>query len=47
MHAGLATKYSFEHFCKINTEVDVASEFRYRDPLVTKKISLHIYLSIW
>ena len=37
MHAGLATKYSFEHFCKINTEVDVASEFRYRDPLVNDK----------
>ena len=44
MHAGLATKYSFEHFCKINTEIDVASEFRYRDPLVTEK-SLCIFIT--
>ena len=34
MHAGLATKYTFEHFCKIPVEVDMASEFRYRDPLI-------------
>ena len=44
MHAGLATKYSFEHFCKINTEVDVASEFRYRDPLVNDK-TICIFIS--
>ena len=34
MHAGLATKYTFEHFCKIPVEVDMASEFRYRNPLI-------------
>lgn len=34
MHAGIATKYSFEKFCKIPTEVDMASEFRYRSPLI-------------
>ena len=44
MHAGLATKYSFEHFCKINTEVDVASEFRYRNPLINDK-TLCIFIS--
>lgn len=44
MHVGLATKYTFEHFCKINTEVDVASEFRYRDPLIDKN-TLCIFIS--
>ena len=44
MHAGLATKYAFEHFCNINTEVDVASEFRYRNPLVTDK-TICIFIS--
>ncbi len=34
MHAGIASKYSFEKFCKIPTEVDMASEFRYRSPLI-------------
>lgn len=34
MHAGIAAKYSLEHFCKIPTEVDMASEFRYRNPIV-------------
>lgn len=36
-HAGLAGKYLFEEFSGIPTEVDLASEFRYRDPLVNKK----------
>ncbi len=34
MNAGLATKATFEKLCKIPTEVDIASEFRYRDPLI-------------
>ena len=34
MHAGLAGKNIIEKLCKISTEVDIASEFRYRDPLV-------------
>ena len=34
MNAGLATKATFENFCKIPTEVDIASEFRYRNPLI-------------
>ncbi len=34
MHAGMAAKPIFEKFCKIPTEVDVASEFRYRNPLI-------------
>ena len=44
MHAGLAAKNAIEKLCKINTEVDIASEFRYRDPLVDDK-SLCIFIS--
>jgi len=35
-HAGLAGKYLFEELAAIPTEVDIASEFRYRNPLVGK-----------
>lgn len=34
MHAGMLGKYYFEKFARINVDVDVASEFRYRDPLL-------------
>lgn len=44
MHAGLGTKALFEKFCHIPTEVDIASEFRYRDPLIDDK-TLCIYIS--
>ena len=44
MHAGLAVQSSFEKLCKISTQVDVASEFRYRDPLVDSK-TLCIFIS--
>jgi glucosamine--fructose-6-phosphate aminotransferase (isomerizing) len=33
-YAGIAGKYMFERLCGIPTEVDVASEFRYRDPII-------------
>src|ERR1700690_2916702 len=33
-HAGLVGKYMFEELASIPTEVDIASEFRYRSPLV-------------
>ncbi len=33
-HSGLVAKYSIEKLAEIPVEVDVASEFRYRDPLV-------------
>lgn len=36
-HAALVGKYMLEQQCKIPVEVDIASEFRYRDPLVTGK----------
>lgn len=35
-HAGVVGKYYIEHLAKIPVEVDIASEFRYRDPLVDK-----------
>jgi glucosamine--fructose-6-phosphate aminotransferase (isomerizing) len=33
-HAGLVAKYWLERFAHIHTEVDVSSEFRYRNPIV-------------
>lgn len=33
-HAGLVAKYWLENLARIPTEVDIASEFRYREPLV-------------
>ena len=44
MHAGLAGKNIIEKLCKISTEVDIASEFRYRDPLVDDK-TLCVFIS--
>ena len=37
MHAGIATKNIFEQLCKIPTTVDMASEFRYNNPLIDSK----------
>jgi len=36
-HAGLVGKFLIESLARIPTEVDLASEFRYRDPLVGKQ----------
>ncbi len=36
-HAGMAGKYVIEKLARIPVEVDIASEFRYRDPLVDDK----------
>jgi glucosamine--fructose-6-phosphate aminotransferase (isomerizing) len=33
-HAGLIGKQLIEHFCKIPVDVEYASEFRYRDPVI-------------
>ena len=44
MHAGLVGKNIIEHLCKIPTEVDIASEFRYRDPIIDDK-TLCIFIS--
>lgn len=44
MHAGLTGKTVIERLCKIPVEVDIASEFRYRSPLIDEK-TLCIYIS--
>ena len=36
-HAGLVAKYAIEHWVKLPTEVDIASEFRYRDPVLDER----------
>ena len=36
-HAGLVAKYAIEKWAKIPVEVELASEFRYRDPLVDRE----------
>ncbi|MEZ7885366.1 MAG: glutamine--fructose-6-phosphate transaminase (isomerizing) [Bacteroidales bacterium] len=36
-HAGLVAKYLFEDLCNIPTDVDFASEFRYRKVVITEK----------
>jgi len=33
-HAGLVAKYAVEHWTRIPVDVELASEFRYRDPIV-------------
>ncbi len=43
-HACLVGKFMFERFCRIPTEVDIASEFRYRDPILNKN-TLSIFVS--
>ncbi len=37
MHAGIAVKPIFERLVSVPVEVDVASEFRYREPLIDEK----------
>ncbi|HEX9774024.1 MAG TPA: glutamine--fructose-6-phosphate transaminase (isomerizing) [Actinomycetota bacterium] len=33
LHAGLVAKYAIEHWTNIPVEIEIASEFRYRDPV--------------
>ena len=44
MHAGLSGKNIIEKLCRIPVEVDIASEFRYRNPIVDEK-TLSIFIS--
>lgn len=37
-HVGVVAKYVFERFTHIPVEVDVASEFRYRDPVIDENV---------
>ncbi|MDY6051684.1 MAG: glutamine--fructose-6-phosphate transaminase (isomerizing) [Rothia sp. (in: high G+C Gram-positive bacteria)] len=36
-YAGQVARYAIEHWCRIPTEVELAHEFRYRDPIVDEK----------
>lgn len=36
-HAALAGKYLIEEHCRVPVDVEIASEFRYRDPLISEK----------
>ncbi|MDN5656463.1 glutamine--fructose-6-phosphate transaminase (isomerizing) [Brevibacterium sandarakinum] len=36
-YAGQVAKYAIEHWCRVPVEVELAHEFRYRDPVVTEK----------
>lgn len=44
MHAGLSAKNAIEKLCRIPVEVDIASEFRYRNPIIDEK-TLCIFIS--
>lgn len=44
MHAGLVARTLIENLCKINVEVDLASEFRYRNPIIDNH-TLAIFIS--
>jgi len=35
-HAGLVAKYAIEHWTRVPCEVELASEFRYRDPILDR-----------
>ncbi|MCH7512375.1 MAG: glutamine--fructose-6-phosphate transaminase (isomerizing) [Bacteroidetes bacterium] len=35
-HAGLVAEYMFEEFCRIPVEIEYASEFRYRKPVINE-----------
>ena len=43
-HAGMVAKYAFEHFARVPVAVDVASEYRYRNPILNKD-SIFIVIS--
>ena len=44
MHAGLAVRSALENLCKIRTVIEIASEFRYRNPIIDEH-TLCIFIS--
>jgi glucosamine--fructose-6-phosphate aminotransferase (isomerizing) len=36
-HAGLMAKYAIEHWTRVPVEIDISSEFRYRDPVLDSR----------
>ena len=45
-HAGLVGKYLLEKIVRIPVEVDLASEFRYRDPMIGPEVVDHHHFPI-
>jgi glucosamine--fructose-6-phosphate aminotransferase (isomerizing) len=45
MHAGFVGKYYFEHISHIPTEVFIASEFAYNQPLISSERPLFVFIS--
>ncbi|NLC71145.1 MAG: glutamine--fructose-6-phosphate transaminase (isomerizing) [Desulfuromonadaceae bacterium] len=43
-HAGLVGKYFIEKYCRIPVEIDIASEFRYRSPIIDDR-TLALFIS--
>ena len=35
-HSGLVAKYAIEHWTRLPVEIEIASEFRYRDPVLDR-----------
>ncbi|HEY6425554.1 MAG TPA: glutamine--fructose-6-phosphate transaminase (isomerizing) [Pseudonocardiaceae bacterium] len=35
-HSGMVAKYAIEHWCRLPVEAELASEFRYRDPVLDR-----------
>jgi glucosamine--fructose-6-phosphate aminotransferase (isomerizing) len=35
-HSGLVAKYAIEHWTRLSVEIEIASEFRYRDPVLDR-----------
>jgi len=42
-HAGLVGKFLIERLARVPVEVDIASEYRYRDPIVAFYLSLYLF----
>ena len=45
-HAGLIAKYAIEHWTRIPCEVELASEFRYRDPVLDRRTLVDRHLPV-
>ena len=45
-YAGLVAKYWFERFAKLPVEIDIASEFRYREAPLEARRSRHLHLAV-
>tara|TARA_B110000037_G_scaffold53257_1_gene65247 strand:+ start:6546 stop:7670 length:1125 start_codon:yes stop_codon:yes gene_type:complete len=46
-HAGLVGEYLFEDMARIPVEVEYASEFRYRNPIISTQRYCNCYFPIW